>query len=579
MNVLTWHGAVLRIDLRRARFVQDPLWLSGGDGVDFELDATSSAPVKTPLGEMVMEAAQISGTVRLRIGAGYLRASAAHRELAVEPDDTQENWDTFLLLSGNDLADLRFILDNRWRLQPGSRKLEKSDIRVTPGFRLELGPVHLDLAACLPLASYTRRNQAGGASLGYQPPPSFVIRPGDESAERLELADAPARQLTPTPHFELVARREKPPLEVETRERFMRATNCRLTLQEQEARFVSAPVVTRGIDQTLFVGFARQARVAPVGFQSACCRIRREPKRFVALARGCEGLVFDQDGSWCDLELLGKTATLPAAFTRRDGRIWVDGDALQQAPKLEGPLLVFYDGALHKYAHWLVGAMAVLDVMSRHVPRTSRLLVPGTLLDLQRRPNGFNHREIMNLLGFGRMPVLESGAEIVWADDVIFMDRPVADEIPADQLRDFRDRVLQPFGGPGERSRRLYIQRTGASGLADQTGVERFLAAQGFELVRPDYLSHEQQVKLFQEAAFVAGAHGGGLANILFSHPGVKVLELMPDDAFRPDYWRLAEKLGHVYGFLGCPRAGEAGLVPDLAALRDLCCRLDAYQA
>ena len=32
MNVLTWHGAVVRLDTRRNRLVQDPLWLSNTDG-------------------------------------------------------------------------------------------------------------------------------------------------------------------------------------------------------------------------------------------------------------------------------------------------------------------------------------------------------------------------------------------------------------------------------------------------------------------------------------------------------------------------------------------------------------------
>jgi hypothetical protein len=582
MNVLTWHGAVVRVDSRRNRLVQDPLWLTDTDGTDFSFDATSAKPLKTPLGELDMEPSDRPGTVRLRSGNRYLRAAPTHRDLNFEVEEDQAPWETFLLLGPNDLADLRHILENRWRVRPSSRLLEKADIRVSAGFGLELGPVHLDLAVCLPLASYTRRGASPAGGTYYMPPASFIVRPGDESAESIELANSLPKNLAPTLHFELIPRRQPPPLEVETREAFMRATNCRLTLPPDEARFASPPIVMRAKDNDLFVRYVGQARTTPIGFVSNTCQMRREPKRYVALSRGCEGFVFDQDGSWSDIGVLDDSPALPIGFVRRDAKIWVDRDVIHEAPKLEGPLLVFYDGHLHSYTAWLTGAMPALDAMTRQVPRTSRLLLPGTLLQMQRRPTSFNHREMMKLLGFGRLPTVESSADVVWVDDVIFMDRPTPETIPADQLRDFRERVLQPFGGPGERSRRIYIKRAGAGSVSDRHEVERFLAVQGFEHVQLEHLTHEQQLKLFQEAAYVVGAHGGGLSNLVFSYPGVKVLELMPDDEFRPDFWTLANKLGHVYGFIGCPVTGSSGderLVPELKDFRNLFNMLDAYEA
>jgi hypothetical protein len=577
MNVLTWHGAVLRVDSRRHRLIQDPLWLTGIDGADFVLDATSPNPMKTPLGDLHVEAAERPGTVRLRFGSRYLRAAPTHRELSLDQEDNEPDWETFLVLGQNDLADLRYILDNRWRLRPGNRLLEKADIRVTPGFGLELGPVRLDLAMCLPLGSSTRRTAAHGDEAFYRPPASFVLSSGDESAESIELANAMQKSLTPGLDFEIVPRRQAPPAEVETREDFMRGTHCRLILPVEEARFVSPPMVVRSEDHDQFVRFAGQARTPSVGFVSTTCEMRREPKRYVALSRGCEGFVFDQDGSSSDIDLLGAAQHLPTGFSRRGAKICVERDALQDAPKLEGPLLVFYDGRLHGYSAWLIGAMAALDAMTRQVPRSCRLLLPGTLLQMQRRPNAFNHREIMNLLGFSRLPAVEGNADIVWVDDVIFMDRPTPESIPADQLTDFRDRVLKPFGGRGERNKRIYIKRAGAGGVAERHDIERFLAVQGFEHVQLEHLTHEQQLTLFQEAAYVVGAHGGGLSNLVFSSPGVKVLELMPDDEFRPRFWTLANKLGHVYGFLSCPSAER--LVPDFQAFRDLFHMLEAYQA
>jgi hypothetical protein len=583
MNVLTWHGAVVRLDSRRKRLVQDPLWLADPDGVDFSFDAGSIERLKTPLGEMELETAERPGTVRLRTPSGrYLRAVPTHRDLGFDEEEEFDSWGTFLLLGPNDLADLRHILEHRWRMRPSLRLLEKADIRVVPGFGLELGPVNLDLVNCLPLGSYTRRGTLLGGARAYVPPVSFVIRPGDESAESIELANSQPKNLTPTLHFELLARRQGAPLEVQTREAFMRGSNCRLTLPPEEARFMAPPIVMRARDQEMFVRHVGQSPSSPIGFGGGTCQMRREPKRYVALSRGCEGLVFDQDGTWSDIDILAETPDLPAGFARRDGRIWIDRDAIHEAPKLEGPLLVFYDGNLHRYTDWLIGALPALDAISRHVPRTSRLLLPGTLLAMQRRATTFNHREMMKLLGFGRLPAVESSADVVWVDDVIFMDRPTPASIPADQLRDFRDRVLQPFGGPGEPSKRIYIKRAGAGAVTDRHEIERFLAGQGFEHVQLEHLTHEAQLRLFQEASFVVGAHGGGLSNLVFSFPGVKVLELMSDEDFQPDFWTLSNKLGHVYGFMGCPTMGAIGderLMPDVKGFRDLFQTLEAYEA
>jgi hypothetical protein len=581
MNILTWHGAVVRLDRRRNRLVQDPLWLTDTDGTDFAFDATSAEPQKTPVGEIEIVPAGRAGTIRLCQAHKYLRAMPTHRELSFEHEEDQDLWATFLVLAPNDLADLRQILENRWRVRPSLRVLEKADIRVANGFGLELGGTYLDLGVSLPLTSYTRRSIPPGGGTQYVPPASFVIRPGDESSESIELVNGLAKNLTPTLHFELMPRRLPPPLEVQTREAFMRGTHCELTLPLEAANFVAPPIVMRGRDHALFVRFAGQAATSPVGFIGAHCRMRREPKRYVALSRGCEGLVFDQDGSWCDLAVLDSAPDLPTGFARRGKQHWIDRDALHDAPKMEGPLLVFYDGGLHRYANWLVGAMPALDAISRQVPRTSRILLPGTLLQMQRRASAFNHREIMKLCGFSRLPALESSADVVWVDDVIFMDRPTPDQVPADQLRDFRERVLQPFGGPGERNKRIYIKRPGAGGVAERHEIERFLAVQGFEHVQLEHLPHEAQLRLFQEAAFVVGVHGGGLANLVFSYPGVKVLELMPDDEFRPDFWRLANKLGHVYGFIGCPvkgAQGEGRLVPDAPHFQALFNMLESYQ-
>ncbi|HEX5724982.1 MAG TPA: glycosyltransferase family 61 protein [Longimicrobiaceae bacterium] len=55
------------------------------------------------------------------------------------------------------------------------------------------------------------------------------------------------------------------------------------------------------------------------------------------------------------------------------------------------------------------------------------------------------------------------------------------------------------------------------------------------------------QVALFARARVVVGAHGSGLANLVFAPAGARVLELMPERSFFPLFWHLAQALGHRY--------------------------------
>jgi hypothetical protein len=540
------------------------------------------APSHPAIGAFELERGRRPGVVRFRTAAGYLNAIPGRRDLTFEPDEGQ-NAQEFLLIGANDLTDLRHILAHRWTIKPGGQTLGKADIRLVPGFGLEFGAVQLDLAVRLPLASQTRRVGARGTP--YAAPPSFIIRPGDEVAESIEIAGAAPPVPVAALQFELVQRRPGYAAEVNTREAFMRGADCRLTLPPAEPRYVEPPVMMRGQDRDVFVSFLRGQTALGLGFITEYCQLRRETKRYVSLSPGCEGLVFDQDGASGDLALLERATSLPAGFSKRGSHVWVERAVLANAPHLSGPLIVFYDGTLDEYTTWLTGAMPALDALSRHVPRSSRLLLPAGLARTRRRAPWydppFEHREIMNLLGYGRLPVLQSGAELVWVDDVIFMDRPTAFEIPAEQIRDFRERILMPFDGPGEPVRRIYIRRNDPNGLPDRHEVERFLGGQGFEPVSLDHMPHEKQINLFREAAFVVGSYGAGLCNILFSTPGLKVLELMDESAFKPDLWQLCGKLGHRHGYLGCPVQGQdlqSRLNPDVERFRDLYFALDAFR-
>jgi capsular polysaccharide biosynthesis protein len=74
----------------------------------------------------------------------------------------------------------------------------------------------------------------------------------------------------------------------------------------------------------------------------------------------------------------------------------------------------------------------------------------------------------------------------------------------------------------------------------------------GFKKYRAEELSFEEQVSLFAKADAVAGAHGAGLMNILFSQ-NISVVEFLgPKTSYNNPgvFYTIAQSLGHEYGCL-----------------------------
>jgi capsular polysaccharide biosynthesis protein len=104
--------------------------------------------------------------------------------------------------------------------------------------------------------------------------------------------------------------------------------------------------------------------------------------------------------------------------------------------------------------------------------------------------------------------------------------------------------------------RRLYVSRRGYGRHAVSEGdVEALVAARGFEIY--DATDAHSRPEDFDMAEAVVGAHGAGLANIVFCRPGARVLEIVPTDNAYPFYLSLARGAGLDYSCLVAPSVGE----------------------
>lgn len=79
-----------------------------------------------------------------------------------------------------------------------------------------------------------------------------------------------------------------------------------------------------------------------------------------------------------------------------------------------------------------------------------------------------------------------------------------------------------------------------------------------------DRLSVADTATLFSQAAVIAGPHGAGFSNMLFSKSGTRIIEFMPLEQPNLCYWHLSEMLGNPYVMIPIRSDRTRSMVADL---------------
>ena len=106
--------------------------------------------------------------------------------------------------------------------------------------------------------------------------------------------------------------------------------------------------------------------------------------------------------------------------------------------------------------------------------------------------------------------------------------------------------ALLPLVEDAAPTRRILVLRGDATRrrLLNEGEVAAWAAARGFEAVSLTGMGFLDQVRLFRQAQIVLGAHGAGLTNMVWAHPGRSALiELAPDAPSLNHFRRLAGRL------------------------------------
>ena len=535
MRLLTYHGTLVRHPPGGPGLLHLPLDAAGAAGVadaemaEAEIDARLSA--LTLGGEAIaVEPGPAPRTVRLKVGGLYVCADPMAPEL-VANRTAAGGWETFLLLSDVEVALLRLAVGSAWA--PGAGEAG-APARLGPAFTLTIGGQAIDLRQERP-------------SLG-----RICFAPADAAAPGRgfdRTGPAPADStlpLRPAPDF----RRHLPAVD---RDAFRHGGERAFPIVAPPDLF-ALPLLAGHEDLRFVQERFWHGRQPPLGMQQARCEVRRSGPKYVLLQRFCEGILFDEHGTYSEAGYFHTLHTCPPGLWREGHTIMLDRAALASVPRLAGPLVVVFNPHLSNYYHWLVEGMLALDVMRDHLPEGTRLLLPGTLADFRATGrSGFDHRRLLDLLGFGDIPAVEMEAPICQVDEAVWLEQYSIDQIPGQALLAFRDRIERRLGTGQPRLRRIYIERRGLRGIANADAVAAFCQEHGFTAHRLEETPDDEQIRMFQEAEFVLAPHGAGLSNLLFCAGGTKVIELSPDTEFRPFFWQIAQRLGLRHGLLPCP--------------------------
>ncbi|MGD1091416.1 MAG: glycosyltransferase family 61 protein [Bryobacteraceae bacterium] len=256
-------------------------------------------------------------------------------------------------------------------------------------------------------------------------------------------------------------------------------------------------------------------------------------------------------------------------------------ESLATAHYCEHSYLIFYNGNLHNYYHWLVEGPLPLDILSGalELDKNVKIALPRSM-DVDAL---FDHRETLRAVAFGRHDIIEVAADLIQVREAIWVETDLVERMPAPYLKDFQRRIAARYAGlRAPRNRRLLVARKGPNRkIHNIEQVQAFLSIYDFETVYLEGMSMVDRILLFQNAEFVIGPYGAGLANLIFCEPGTKVIKLMPSAEMRPFFWMISDKLDLVYGLQICStvpdRDFHAAITVDIGNLRALICMVDAH--
>jgi hypothetical protein len=243
---------------------------------------------------------------------------------------------------------------------------------------------------------------------------------------------------------------------------------------------------------------------------------------------------------------------------RSDARLLLE---TRPYPATELPAAVMLCGwASEHFGHWVPEYLCRLAYLEQH-PRFADLPI---LVDAGMPPQ---HLDFLRLLAAN--PIVELAentavhvGELVVASPSIFfpVHLKAGHEVPPESqgglplggFRYMQARVAERLPPQGPAERRLYLSRRNSSWrrLTNEDEVCAALSGRGFEVLYPEDMSVEEQVRMYQQARIVVAPNGSSLLNAVFAPKDLKLLVLSQRGLFNwGTFYGLMSELGYDLAF------------------------------
>ena len=209
--------------------------------------------------------------------------------------------------------------------------------------------------------------------------------------------------------------------------------------------------------------------------------------------------------------------------------------------KIHGRVLNLAQGASghNNYSHWMLDMLPKLKLYSELFDYRDLNYI---YLD---KLNGFQ-KSSLNLLGLDNIKLIESQKyRHVECDELIAVQHPTyfkgyildqAQNIPEWIIHWLRESFLKK-SIEFKTNDKIFIDRSDSlfkhCQIINHNETIKFLKKKGFDILKLENLSFEEQIHVFKNAKVVVSAHGAGLTNLCFSSPNCIVIEIKP---CRPGY-------------------------------------------
>lgn len=209
------------------------------------------------------------------------------------------------------------------------------------------------------------------------------------------------------------------------------------------------------------------------------------------------------------------------------------------------------------YFHWLVEVLPVVaraSMAADHLGLSLTVIYGQTLNPFQ--------RSSLDLLG---VRYAETNEEFIHAHNTFLLSQPSllnvsqADVLQLDYIRDLGLAGAKYLSTAPEK---ILISRSRSRRFSgDVQEIERGLEMQGWVSIRAEELSFVEQIQMFAGAKKIVGAHGAGLANMLWMNSGSRVIELAERDYWHACVPYLAATKKHEYAMTCVGDTGVQGVL------------------